>query len=138
MYAYCYTYIKRLAGCGWCIAPNTIRMPNNRGLVFKVTWDKTLRMDSHCFGFLCVQAVEPWCAHCIIDIYVILGKQSGISFKTGLLFPRIDIDGSIKFKLDKRWTSKELKDSLVRDLKRYHIYGGKTPQSLDMKVLWTA
>ena len=45
MYAYCYTYIKRLAGCGWCVAPNTIRMPNNKGLVFKVTWDKTLRMN---------------------------------------------------------------------------------------------
>ena len=127
MYAYCYTCIKRLAGCGWCIAPNIIRMPNNKGLVFKVTWDKTLRMNSHCFGFLCVQAVEPWCAHCIIDLYVRLGKKFGLSFQTGLLFPRINTDGSIK--TDKRWRSKELKDSLQRDLKRYHIYGGETPQS---------
>ena len=37
IYTYCYTYIKRLAGCGWCVAPNVIRMPNNKGLVFKVT-----------------------------------------------------------------------------------------------------
>ena len=127
MYAYCYTYIKRLAGCGWCIAPNTIRMPNDKGLVFKVTWDKTLRMNSHCFGFVCVKAQEPWCAHCIIDLWVNLAKQSGMSFKTGLLFPRIDNNGAIK--MDKRWRSKELKDSLERDLKRYHIYGGETPQS---------
>ena len=127
MYAFCYTYIKRLAGCGWCIALNTIRMPNNRGLVFKVTWDKTLRMTSHCFGFVCVQATEPWCAHCIIDIYVNIGKAFGLTFQTGLLFPRIDFDGSIK--TEKRWRSKELKDSLERDLKRYHIYAGETPQS---------
>ena len=127
MYAYCYTCIKRLAGCGWCVAPNIIRMPNNKGLVFKVTWDKTLRMDLHCFGFLCVQAVEPWCAHCIIDLYVKLGKAFGFTFKTGLLFPKINTDGSIK--TNKRWRSKELKDSLQRDLKRYHIFGGETPQS---------
>ena len=30
IYTYCYTYIKRLAGCGWCVAPNVIRMPNNK------------------------------------------------------------------------------------------------------------
>ena len=32
-------------------APNTIRKTNDRGLVF----DKTLRMGSHCFGFVCVK-----------------------------------------------------------------------------------
>ena len=127
MYAYCYTYIKRLAGCGWCVAPNTIRMPNNGGLVFKVTWDKTLRMNSHCFGFMCVKATEPWCAHCIIDLWVNIAKEYGLSFKTGLLFPRIHTDGTIK--MGKRWRSKELQDSLKRDLIRYHIYGGETPQS---------
>ena len=127
MYAYCYTYIKRLAGCGSCVASNTIRMPNNKGLVFKVTWDKTLRMTSHCFGFVCVKATEPWCAHCIIDMYVTIAKKFGFTFKTGLLFPKIGIDGSIK--TNKRWRSKELKDSLERDLNRYHIYAGETPQS---------
>ena len=127
MYAFCYTYIKRLAGCGWCIAPNTIRMPNNRGFVFKVTWDKTLRMNTHCFGFICVQDTEPWCAHCIIDLYVKIAKQFGLTFTTGLLFPKINTDGSIK--VDKRWRSKELQDSLQRDLKRYHIFEGETPQS---------
>ena len=127
IYAYCYTYIKRLAGCGWCVAPNVIRMPNNRGLVFRVTWDKTLRMESHCFGFVCMQGTDPWCAHCLIDLWVDTAKKFGLSFKTGLLFPRIDTDGTIK--MHKRWRSKELKDSLERDLKRYHIYGGETPQS---------
>ena len=29
MYAYCFTVIKRLAGAGHVIAPNTIRIPNN-------------------------------------------------------------------------------------------------------------
>ena len=127
IYAYFYTYIKRLAGCGWCVAPNVIRMPNNRGLVFRVTWDKTLRMESHCFGFVCMQGTDPWCAHCLIDLWVDTAKKFGLSFKTGLLFPRIDTDGTIK--MHKRWRSKELKDSLERDLKRYHIYGGETPQS---------
>ena len=42
MYAFCYTAIKRLAGAGYIIAPNTNRMPNNGGLVFDCTWDKTL------------------------------------------------------------------------------------------------
>jgi hypothetical protein len=32
MYAYCYSVIKRLAGAGHVIAPNTIRIPNNGGL----------------------------------------------------------------------------------------------------------
>ena len=41
MYAFCFTAIRRLAGAGYIIAPNTIRMPNNGGLVFYCTWDKT-------------------------------------------------------------------------------------------------
>ena len=75
MYAFCFTAIKRLAGAGYIIAPNTIRMPNNGGLVFDCTWDKTLRMDSHCFGFFCMKGEEPWCAHCIIDEWVLLAKS---------------------------------------------------------------
>ena len=34
MYAFCFTAIKRLAGAGRATAPNVIRMPNNKGLVF--------------------------------------------------------------------------------------------------------
>ena len=41
MYAFCFTAIKRLAGAGNIIAPNVIRMPNNRGFVFNCTLDKT-------------------------------------------------------------------------------------------------
>ena len=74
MYAFCFTAIKRLAGAGYVIAPNTIRMPNNGGLVFDCTWDKTLRMDSHCFGFFCMKAKENWCAHCISDAWVNLAN----------------------------------------------------------------
>ena len=66
LYAFCFTAIKRMAGAGHVIAPNVIRIPNNMGHVFNCTWDKTLRMGSHCFGFLCVKASEKWCAHCII------------------------------------------------------------------------
>ena len=65
MYAYCCAVIKRLAGAGHVIAPNTIRIPNNGGLVFTCTWDKTLTMGSHCFGIVCVKTKEPWCAHSI-------------------------------------------------------------------------
>ena len=50
VYAYCYAVIKRLEGAGHVIAPNTIRIPNNGGLVFNCTWDKILTMGSHCFG----------------------------------------------------------------------------------------
>jgi len=95
MYAFCFTAIKRLAGAGHIIAPNVIRMPNNKGMVFNCTWDKTLRMNSHCFGFLCCKESEDWCAHCIIDDYVILAKTYGITFDKGKLFPRINYGGSI-------------------------------------------
>ena len=68
MYAFCFTAIKRLAGAGNVIAPNVIRIPNNMGHVFNCTWDKTLRMGSHCFGFLCVRLTEKWCAHCKLKL----------------------------------------------------------------------
>ena len=128
MYAFCFTAIRRLAGAGAVIAPNTIRMPNNKGLVFDCTWDKTLRMDSHCFGFFCMKGKEPWCAHCVIDDWVILAKTMlNISFTGGLLFPRLDYDGTVK--LGKKWRAKDLADSLERDLKRYHLWGDETPHS---------
>ena len=127
MYAYCFTAIKRLAGAGHVVSPNTYRMPNNDGLVFNCTWDKTLRMNSHCFGFRCVKKNEPWCAHCIIDDWVFLAKIHGLKFDRGLLFPRLNSNGTIN--LEKRWTSKALTDSLKRDLQRYHLYQGETPHS---------
>jgi hypothetical protein len=49
IYAFCFIAIKRLAGAGHIIAPNTIRIPEFTGLVFNCTWDKTLRMGVHCF-----------------------------------------------------------------------------------------
>ena len=128
MYAFCYSAIKRLFGARNILAHNTVRMPNNAGLVFNVTWDKTLRMDSHCFGFLCVKEVEPWCAHCIIDEWVALAKiMLQLSFQDGLLFPRLNYDGTVKH--GKRWRAKDISDSLERDLRRYHLYEGETPHS---------
>ena len=127
IYAFCFTAIKRLAGAGHVIAPNTIRIPINDGLVFNCTWDKTLRMGVHCFGFLCVKGKEKWCAHCIIDEWVILARTHGISFDKGLLFPRIQSDGSVNH--GQRWKAKHVLDSLERDLKRYHLYQGETAQS---------
>ena len=127
MYAFCFTAIKRLAGAGHVIAPNTIRIPVNEGLVFNCTWDKTLRMGVHCFGFLCVKAVERWCAHCIIDEWVTLAKTFNISFEEGLLFPRLKSRGRVD--CNKRWKAKNILDSLDRDLKRYGLYQGETAQS---------
>ena len=76
IYAFCFTAIKRLAGTGHVIAPNTIRIPGDTGLVFNCTWDKTLSMGVHCFGFLCVKDKKfGWCAHCIIDEYVAFAKN---------------------------------------------------------------
>ena len=127
MYAFCFTAIKRLAGAGHIIAPNVIRMPNNRGLVFNCTWDKTLRMNSHCFGFLCCAGKEPWCAHCIIDEWVKLAKTFGLTFDRYLLFPRLNNNGTII--LSKRWKAKDLTSSLERDLERYNLYVNETPHS---------
>jgi len=127
MYAYCFSAIKRLAGAGHVVSTNTYRMPNNAGLVFNCTWDKTLRMNTHCFGFKCVKNAEVWCAHCIIDEWVSLAKSFGFTFDRGLLFPRLNTDGTINH--EKRWTSKDLTDSLKRDLQRYHLFQGETPHS---------
>ena len=128
IYAFCFIAIKRLAGAGHIIAPNTIRIPGDTGLVFNCTWDKTLRMGVHCFGFLCVKDKKfGWCAHCIIDEYVVFARTFGISFNEGLLFPRLHSDGSVK--PGKRWTAKVVLDSLVRDLKRCNLYAGETAQS---------
>jgi len=127
MYAFCYTAIKRLAGAGNVIAPNVIRIPNNMGHAFNCTWDKTLRMGSHCFGFLCVKNTEKWCAHCIIDEWVLEAKTFGLSFNEGLLFPKLDAQGKIKLGL--RWVSKDLTETLKRDLERYNLYQGETPHS---------
>ena len=105
MYAYCYAVIKRLEGAGHVIAPNTIRIPNNGGLVFNCTWDKILTLGSHCFGIFGVKNKEPWCAHCLIDIWVDKAKTFVMSFHKGLLFPKINTDGYVKMK--SRWTAKD-------------------------------
>ena len=127
MYSFCFTAIKRLAGAGNVIAPNVIRIPNNMGHVFTCTWDKTLRMGTHCFGFLCVKDKEPWCAHCIIDEWVEEAKSFGLSFQEGLLFPKLDPYGKVKYGL--RWVAKDLTETLKRDLERYNLYQGETPHS---------
>ena len=45
---------------------------------------------------------EKWCAHCIIDEWVSLAKTMlNIPFTGGLLFPRLDYDGTVK--LGKKW-----------------------------------
>ena len=126
-YAFCYTAIKRLAGAGHVIAPNTIRIPINEGLVFNCTWDKTLRMGVHCFGFLCCKKKGRWCAHCIIDEWVLYAMTFGIPFNEGLLFPRLKSKGREDCK--KRWKAKNILDYLQRDLKRYYLYQGETAQS---------
>ena len=112
MYAFCFIAIKRLAGAGHVIAPNTIRIPVNDGLVFNCMWDKTLRMGVHCFEFLCVKEVDRCCAHCIIDEWV-----------------DCRLKGKGKVDCRKRWKAKNILDSLERDLKRYGLYQGETAQS---------
>ena len=128
LYAFCFSAIKRMVGAGHIIAPNTIRIPCDSGLVFNCTWDKTLRMGVHCFGFLCVKGSEGWCAHCIIDEWVLFARSFfRISFHEGLLFPRLTNKGKVKD--GKRWKAKDILDSLARDLKRYNLYEGETAQS---------
>ena len=79
--------------------PNAIRIPNNMGHVFNCTWGKTLRIGSHCFGFLCVKTSEKWCAHCIIDEWVLEAQSFGITLEEGLLFPKLDAYGKLKLGL---------------------------------------
>ena len=62
-------------------------------------------MGSHCFGIVCVKNKEPWCAHYLIDDWVDEAKTFGMSFHKGLLFPKINTDGSVKMK--SRWTAKD-------------------------------
>ena len=84
-------------------------------------------MGSHCFGFPCVKDKEPWCAHCIIDEWVEEAKSFGLSFQEGLLFPKLDPYGKVKYGL--RWVAKDLTETLKRDLERYNLYQGETPHS---------
>ena len=93
-------------------------------------------MGSHCFGFLCVKDTEKWCAHCIIDDWVWEAKSFGITFREGLLFPKLDAQGKIKLGL--RWIAKDLTETLKRDLERYGLYQGETLIPLGMGGLWTA
>ena len=64
---------------------------------------------------------EKGYAHCIIDQWV------NLTFTGGLLFPRLDYDGTVK--LGKFWKANNLSDSLERDLKRYNLYEDETPHS---------
>ena len=54
-------------------------------------------------------------------------KTFGLSFNEGLLFPKLDAQGKIKLGL--RWVSKDLTETLKRDLERYNLYQGETPHS---------
>ena len=52
--------------------------------------------------FFCMKNKENWCAHCIIDEWVNLAKSRlKLTFNGGLLFPRLDYDGTVK--LGKQW-----------------------------------
>ena len=45
----------------------------------------------------------------------------------GLLFPNINTDGTVKMK--SRWNSKDLSETLKRDLQSFDLYEGETPHS---------
>ena len=50
---------------------------------------------------------QKWCAHCIIDQWVNLAKlMLIILFTGGLLFPKLDYDGTVK--LGKKWKANDL------------------------------
>ena len=95
VYGFCFTAVRRRAGAGHVITPNTIRLPNDMGLVLNCTWDKTLTIGMHCFGFLCMKGKERWCAHCIIDDYVLEAQSFGISFDKGLVVRLLPALGQI-------------------------------------------
>ena len=63
---------------------------------------------------------QTWCAHCLIDDWV-------DGAKTGLLFPKINTDGSVKMK--SRWTAKDFSGTLRTDLQSFDLYEGETPHS---------
>ena len=88
-------------------------------------------MGVYCFGLLCGKGTEKWCAHCIIDEWVLYAKTWGISFESGLLFPRLRSQGRVD-NTKQRWKSKNILDSLVRDLKRYKLYQGRLLSLLGM------
>ena len=71
--------------------------------------------------------MDKWCAHCIIDEWVICAKSFGIPFDVGLPFPRLKSKGRVD--CNKRWKAKNILDSLERDLKRYGLYQGETAHS---------
>jgi len=74
-----------------------------------------------------MQGREPWCAHCAIDDWVTEAQSFNISFDKGLLFPKLTPKASINH--ESRWVSKDLTETLRRDLERYHLYEGETPHS---------
>ena len=76
--------------------------------------------SSHLEQNLCAQATEPLCAHRIIDLWVKLAKKYNVSFDTGLLFPSIQPDGTIK--MEKRWGCKEHKDTLEKRKRLISIF----------------
>jgi hypothetical protein len=126
MYAFCFSAIKRWEGAGNVVGANVVRMPNNEGLIFNCTWDKTLRFGSHSFGLKCVKNSKSWCAHCLIDVWACAAKKANIDVNQGLLFPKLRTDGSIS---TKRWNAKAMNPILKKDLLSYGLYEGETPHS---------
>ena len=84
-------------------------------------------MGSHFFGIVCVKSKDSWCAHCLIDDWVDEAKTFGMSFHKGLLFPKINTDGSVKMK--SRWTAKDFSETLRTDLQSFDLFVGETPHS---------
>ena len=63
----------------------------------------------------------------MIDDWVEEAKSFGMDFSKGLLFPKINNDGTAN--MATRWKSKDLTETLKRDLESFYMYEGETPHS---------
>ena len=52
-------------------------------------------------------------------------KSFGMRFDRGLLFPKINPNGTAHMRL--RWKAKDLTETLKRDLESFKLYEGETP-----------
>ena len=77
--------------------------------------------SSRCFvgprvAAILAENVEKWCAHCIIDDWVLEAKSFGLTFDEGLLFPKRDAHGKVKTGL--RCVSKDLTETLKKGFRK--------------------